>query len=379
MSKKVYRFGAAPVVVAMLATPALLASGCGDDGGVGGLDCGAEIVAKVEAFQGAIDGLLQVTGDIKASVAVACAGIATDLGGTPPDVGDGSNVSDDDIQMACAAAKASIDAEVNAGASIFVSITGGKCEANVQASFDCEAQCDIEGKCTPPSVEVRCEPGQLSGSCSGECTGSCDATGGSVDCAGECSATCMGMCSGECSSGMANNCMGKCNGTCMGQCTGHCEVVAPMASCMGSCKGSCDVAFTAPKCEGEVTPAECDIDADCKAGCQAQASVEASCTPPMITVEVQGMANAMLATSLEAHLGDLILVGQVQGELFGQAILNVFESAPAVVEAAVSGVGCAARFGADLVGNAAASATASVSVSVSVSASASASGSATGG
>ena len=372
---KFYKVGAAPVLALGLAAPALLVSGCGDDP-LGALNCEADIVAKIEAFQGAVDALIKVSGEMKGSVAVACAQIATDLGESDvPDVGDGTDVADDDVTTACNLASAAIDAAITANGSVSIQVIGGKCEVNASAQLNCEASCQVDASCDGGSVEVRCEPGELSGECSAECTGECTVTSGSVTCEGGCSGTCTGDCSGTCAAtGTSGACEGSCEGTCEGECTGTCEVVPATATCSGSCKGGCSVEITAPSCEAELTAPSCEVDAECSGGCDAQGSIDAECTPPQIIIE----GNADLKATLEANLPAIFLVFEVQGELVIDSAAYVAETAVGVLEAAIEVPACAASFGADLMAKFTGAAEASVSVNVSVSASASASGSAGG-
>ncbi|MBW2457206.1 MAG: hypothetical protein JRI68_22020 [Deltaproteobacteria bacterium] len=370
-----YKISAAPILAMGLTMPATLMVGCDDDLG---LDCEADIVAKVEAFNGAVDALIRVSGEMKASVAVACANMATDLGSTDaPDVGDGSNVSDDDVTAACNAASAALDVAVSASGGVSLQIIGGKCEVNASAQLNCEASCSVDGSCDPGGVEARCEPGELSVSCSGECSGECTVESGSVTCEGSCSGTCEGDCSGTCAAtGTSGACSGSCEGTCEGECTGTCEIVPATAECSGSCKGGCEGTATAPSCEAELTPPSCDIDAECSGGCEAEGNISAECTPPQIIVEVEG--NADLKATLEANLPDIFLVFEVQGALVVDSAVYVAETAIGVAAAALEVPACLAQFGAELTGKFTGAVEASASVNVSVSASASASGSAGG-
>lgn len=377
MSSKTTKYAAAPLLVLGLASPIIMA-GCGDSEGPLGGSCEVSLVAKAEALSAAVDGLIAVTGEIKANVGFACSSIAQDLGAMDaPVIPEGAtDTSDDDIQAACSAASAAINAELEAGVEINVAISGGKCEVNAEAQLSCEASCDINGECTPGSVDVRCEPGKLSGSCSAECSGSCEVQGGSVDCAGGCSGTCEGMCNVN---GTSTAVSGECAGTCEGSCSGTCEVVAPSATCSGTCTGECSAEFEAPSCTGEIEPPMCNLDADCQAGCDGQAKFEAQCTPPEIVLDIQGGASANLASTLEANLPILLQVATVQGPLVIDAageVATKFGDAAGAVTASLS---CVAQLGADFAANVAGSVEASASVSVSVSASAEASGSATGG
>jgi hypothetical protein len=376
---KLHRFGAAPILMIGLGAPALFASGCDDDA-LGG-NCAADIAVKFEQLSAAVEGLVKVSGQIKGSVAVACANIANDLGAADvPDVGNGSNVSDDDMQAACAAANASLNAELDAGVSISISVAGGKCSVNAEAQFSCEASCSVDGSCDPGTLEARCDPGELSGSCAAECEGSCTVTSGSVECEGKCEGTCSGTCSGGCE-GTQNGgtCDGICTGSCSGGCEGTCEVVAPGASCSGSCKGGCSVAYTAPSCEAELKPPSCELDADCQAGCDGQAKFEATCTPPEVIVVISGGASANLQATLEANLPAIFNAFEVQGKLVVDAAGQVATSFGAAAQAIVTVPACALKFGADFAADISGAASASASVSVSVSASAEVGGTASGG
>ncbi len=368
---KWYRYGATPLLLAGLGAPALL-SGCGDDP-LGGCDFVLE--ARVKAFQGAVAALVKVSGEVTASIGVACANMAEDIDGTRPAIADETAPTDDEVSAACDAASAAISGSITASGSITIQVVGGKCEVNASAQFSCEADCSVDASCDPGSVEVRCSPGELSGECSAECSGSCTVETGSIECEGGCSGECSGTCSGSCSAmDGAGNCAGKCEGSCTGSCTGTCEVVAPSASCSGSCKGGCSVEVTAPSCEAKLEPPSCDLDADCSAGCEGEASLSAECTPPSIKIE----GNVELVATLEANLPAIFLLFEVQGALIVDAAVDIAGKAVGVAEGVINDAGCALTFGASLAGEFSAAAEASVSVSVSVDASASASGS-TGG
>ncbi len=378
MKLKLHRCAALPLLSAALAAPALTRGGCSVDD----LTCDSDIVASVEAFQGAVDALVKVSASLRGNIALSCANIAKDLGqANVPDVGaDGSAATDDSLKEACNLATAALDAEFAAGVKVSLAIEGGKCSIDAEAQLSCEASCSAEGTCDPGSVEVRCEPGELSGSCSAECTGSCTVTTGSVACAGSCGGTCAGDCSGMCAAKDAQGkCAGKCEGSCMGQCTGTCEVVPPSAQCEGSCKGGCSVAITAPKCEAALEPPSCDIDVDCKGGCDATGKLEATCEAPKVKVFVEGSASANLQSTLEANLPNIFLAAETQGKLVVDAAAYVAETGLDVVTSAVAIPACIASVGADIAAKFEAAATASVSVSVSVSASASVGGKASGG
>ncbi len=368
----VIRYAATPVLLLGLASPALL-QGCSDD-----LGCDPQLGAKFEALNTAVNSLVKVTGEIKGSLAVACAGIATDLGGTPPDVGNGADVSDDDLTAACDAASLAVDAELKAGASVTVAIEGGECTVNAEAQFSCEASCDVNGECTPGSVTASCDPGELSVKCGGSCEVNAVCKG-SVEVAANCEGTCSGNCNGTCDGNTTDGAV-KCNGECKGTCTGECKITASGGIDCGAeakCKGGCSGTATLPTCEGEIKPPECKMDADCQAGCDGQAKFEASCTEPKVTVVVTGTANANLGTTLEANLPKVFkAAGQL--ELVASAAGDVADAFVSATQAIATAPACVLEFGSDFAGSIAASAEASVSVSVSVEASASVSGKAGG-
>jgi hypothetical protein len=400
-------------LLSLLACTSFLLASC--DAADKKANCGAELGARLEALGTAADALVEVSGTLTTDVFAACNAVAVDLGGTAITPAAAGAPTDDEVNMACAAATAKIDAEVTAGATISVVVVGGQCTVNAEAQFECEANCDVSGTCTPGSVEVRCDPGELSvkcegmcsasasceadvaiacegqcsGKCEGTCTGSCEGTAectgtcagkctgecsGSTDEDGNCDGNCMGTCEGTCSASVS--CEGECQATCEGECTGSCQLDAAVeCDAEARCKGGCEGTATAPKCEGEFMPPECDINADCKAGCDGQASFEATCTEPTVEVLVTGGVDGDLATTLSTNLPILLNVvfsGQLYLESAGDVATAFGE---AVVEAGEIPA-CAVSVGADFVAAASASVKASASVSVSVSASASVAGSA---
>jgi len=394
--------------------------------------------AQVEALSVASEALIEASGELKLELFTACNAIAEDLGETPVTPAAANAPTDDELTDACDLASAQIDAAITAGASFELVYVPPRCEVNASAQLSCEANCDVSGECTPGSVDVRCDPGELSvqcegsceasayceadvafacegvceGSCEGGCEGSCSGTaecmGGcegscegtamcegtcdgtcSVDldsegnCMGECEGTCsaavscMGTCEGTCA--VAVECSGSCSATCSGMCTGSCQLDAA-ASCgaMASCRGGCDGTFTAPKCEGELMPPMCDVDVDCQAGCEGQASFEATCTKPELTVVAEASVSAELSATLTTNLPTIFQAGK-KAALMLEAAGDVATATGNVVSAAAGELACIAAFGADAAAQVSAAASASVSVSVSFEASASVSGSAAGG
>ena len=143
-----------------------------------------------------------------------------------------------------------------------------------------------------------------------------------------------------------------------------------------TCKGGCEGTATAPKCEGEIQPPSCELDADCQAGCEGQGSFEAECTPP--SVKIVGSGNATLVSTLETNLPAILNV-VAQGEVVASAAVDVAGRAVDVGGEVIASAGCAAKFGASFVAELEASVKAQASVNVSVMASADVSGSASGG
>jgi hypothetical protein len=319
---------------------------------------------------------------MRAKLAVACAGIAKDLGETPPDVGDGRSVSDDTMKQACDLASTAIKAKIAASGNVVPIVEGGHCEVDAQAQFDCEAQCDVDGKCMPPSIEARCDPGDLSGECDGTCMASAYCEGSATvaaNCQGSCDATCTGTCGGNCvgtcdgtnsTGSCAGQCVGRCDQSCKGTCTGNCKLDASaMVTCgaMASCRGGCTVAYKAPKCEGELKPPSCNIDAECEAGCSGQGTLTATCTPPKVTI-LAG-ADAALAATLEANLPAIVDVA-AQGALVAKAAADVATAATSVVTEVADSAGCAVIYGVDFATKLKGSVDASLTITVSVQATA---------
>jgi hypothetical protein len=401
---KGFRMMGGPLAIAALGVVAATASGCSDaaPGDLG--NCAAEISVKAEAFQASVAALVKVSGEMKASLHAACRAIASDLGEMPAAAADPTKPTDNEVTTTCNMASAAIKAEIMASGEIAVTIEGGRCTVNAQAQFDCEAKCDVKGECQPGSVEVRCTPGELSVSCMGSCAAMATCQGSAevaANCQGTCSGTCTGMCSGKCSGTCMGTCMGTCNGmnstgmcagtcegTCMGgecqgsceanctgKCTGECKLTGSAdfdCGAMARCKGECKGTATAPQCEGEVRPPSCMLDADCQAGCEGQASFNATCTPPK--VKIIGSGDATLTTTLEANLPKILDVA-AKAEVAATAAVDVAGAAVDVGVEVAGAAGCAIKFGADFAAKMSAAAEASVSVNVSVMASGSVAGS----
>ena len=374
---------------ALVTMAGLTSSGCHALGGVqptasavGGGACAADFSAKMKSLQTSVDGLAKVSAEIRGDVFLACQNIANDLGAAGVPAVKPASATDDDVKTACDLAKGAIDAQVSAGVKITLAVEPGYCEVAADAQLSCEAKCDVSGGCDPGSVEVRCEPGQLAGECTAECSGQCRAEANvAVACEGSCQGTCTGECSGTCAAQDGNGgCAGACDGTCKGTCSGTCDIEAgAKVACNGTCKGACSVDFTAPSCEGALTPPKCDIDADCEAGCDGQAKFEAECVPPRVAVAVDGSASSKLASTLETNLPAIVSVAGTRGQLVSSATGDVAKAFGDAVAELADLPGCLLVFAGDFAGKVATSVEASASVSVSVSASASVAGSARAG
>lgn len=397
------------------------AQGCDEFSGgvsaVGSLD----IDANTKAFVTAAAQLQGVATTMEGNVLTACIGIATDLGQMDTWTAkgpDGGGKLDDEVTEACNKAVVGINAALMAATAAQVtcglSVSGGECQVQAQAQIDCEGKCTGAASCMMGSIEARCTPAQLTGqcsgtcnasatcegsatvqancqgSCSGECSGSCTPpSGGSVDCNGMCNGTCMGtqtggMCQGKCAGtctymqGMSGSCSGSCKGTCSGSCKLDANA---MVNCGANvnCTGGCSVAYTAPQCEGKLTPPMCNIDANCEASCQSQAEFSAMCTPPTVKLDCTGMVTTQITTlvmTLEKNLPAIFAAAKAQGQLAVDAAGSVATTGKAVV-ANVGNLGGKAIACAGVAAQAAVSA--SLSVNVSVMASASVSGSASAG
>lgn len=403
---------------------AAAAQGCDEFKGGASSVASLSIDANTKAFVQASADLVSTTSAMQNAVLAACTGIDHDLGVADTWTAKGS--TNDQITEACNQASTKItgilQAQQQVQATCALAVTGGGCTVDVNAEASCDAQCTGGASCTPPDITVACEPGQLSGQCSGtcnasatcegsatvaaKCQGSCEAdcegsctppTSGKVHCEGTCMGNCFGTCNGTATGagGMAN-CAGTCSGQCDAQCTytpgkpGHCE-----GSCTGTCtgnckldassnincganvncKGGCSVMYTAPKCEGSVTPPMCMADVNCKGSCQAHAEATASCTPPTAKLECSASATSdvqALVATVEKNLPALVQAVSTQGPIAVKAAGHVASTAVAVGQTLTSLSGKALACAGAAVQ---ASASASVSINVSVMASASVSGS----
>ncbi len=332
-------------------------------------DVDASIKGSFSAFANAASDLsATATGSI-ADVTTACQNIALDLGASASDPSLTGKTGTAALNAWCALAKAQITASFGASASATGSL-GGKinvdfvapqCTASISATANCQASCDVSGKCdikaNPPTctggtLTVECSGGctatgsvdvACTGSCTGGCSGSCKASGGvKVDCKGKCDGNCTAGAKGgatESGSGIQGDgsCNGQCDGTCTldsdapkidctGVCDGHCD-----AACQGTadlkvqCDGKCDADYTPLKCEGGTLEGGCQVDASCQGSCNASASAKAECTPPHVSVTAEASASLdaegqvqfqTALASLEANLPKILVVFKARGVSF---------------------------------------------------------------
>ncbi|MEQ8886925.1 MAG: hypothetical protein RID93_04780 [Sandaracinaceae bacterium] len=246
-----------------------------------------------------------------------------------------------------------------------IQTTPPRCEARFEAYASCAGRCDVNVQ--PGELEMRCEGGEIRGQCSGGCTGQC-----AVEVQAQCSGTCEGICEGECSQrGPNGECAGRCQGTCRGEC-----VTDASASCSGECRGSCSVEWQEPYCTGHYDPPQ--VNADCRAACEASVEAQMECRPGQAEVIVSGGPGPEAQARLEkvraavrAGLASVQLVHErvERMQRSGRVIIDSMQNLPdAIRTVGVSAAACSAGALSDLQ-QSLASVSVSVEVSVSVSAS----------
>lgn len=378
MRKCVFGLGA---VVTPIVVGALMATGCGEDGG--GLPGGDDICGPCgEIGRGAVgisgdarlDGFFKALGSMRNATLTIQADFESNvraLGATFGVEIEGA-VNAAAIDELTAAIRAEIAANVQGD--LTVNYQPARCEASLDVAVEAQANCEVQAGCeveaNPGELSVACE-GTCTGGCSGTCSGdfSCEVQAPSIECSGRCEGacnleaggTCSGTCRGECmgtcsaqdgSGNCAGTCDGECTGTCeltvaaecSGTCSGKCLVNQGSAECTGevSCRGSCDAECTGG-CEGSFTPpsasAMCDASADCQASAKAEANASLECTPPQLDIDYSYAAGIDAAAQAEfsAKLTELRTRGIaiVQGAAKYGALLNgrvdgqvVFDPAP---------------------------------------------------
>ncbi|MFS8065238.1 MAG: hypothetical protein ACMG6S_02580 [Byssovorax sp.] len=303
-----WRLVAAPLAMMLLGIPAVA---CEEIAGAADTLCckdfkvGADLSAvdwDIEGEGAATFGaFMQATADFAGTataavsdVGSACQAIAVDLGADPR----GVKQTDQAARTTawCDLAVAQITAVL--GGNITVVAQPPSCSFNASVQANCEAKCTVEASCEAElgNIELRCEPGEISGKCRAECTGTCEGSANlAVKCDGVCKGTCEGDCNGACSNmGPGGTCRGSCDATCKGECRGSCEVDAKAkVECSGDCTGGCSVAVVAPKCKGELKPpsAKCQGSAECSGSCRASSNAKAECTEPSVEVRFSGAAS----------------------------------------------------------------------------------------
>ncbi|MFZ5890085.1 MAG: hypothetical protein ACOY0T_03375 [Myxococcota bacterium] len=236
----------------------------------------------------------------------ACAGIITDLGGTPPSTTQPPLPAT--VTNTCNAAQAALMAAGgnSIGSAWSVLVTPGKCAVSIDEQATCESACPQTGCAGAPTPDLRCASlgGTCEGSCSGQCSGSRDAP---VSCNGSCDGVCMGTCQGSCvlpdgTQGNAN-CAGWCTGTCNGTCAGSCAQES--ATCEGACwieGGDCIGRLTNLLCDGPLTNEPCY--GNCGTLCAAHTSLHQICQSPL--AEVYGDAPQLVRMALDSHYWKLL-------------------------------------------------------------------------
>lgn len=325
-----WRLFAAPVALMILGIPAVA---CDQIAGATDTLCckdfkvGADLSAvdwDIEGEGAATFGaFMQATADFAGTataavsdVGSACQAIAVDLGADPKAVRQTDQAAR--TTAWCDLAVAQIDKVL--GGSITVVAQPPSCSFNASVQANCEAKCTVDASCEAElgNIELRCDPGEISGKCRAECTGTCE---GSANLAVKCDGVCQGTCEGDCSAGCSNNgpgntCRGSCTGTCKGECRGSCDVGAnAKVACSGDCTGGCSVAVVAPKCKGELKPpsAKCEGSAECSGSCRASANAKAECTEPSVEVRFAGTASVdtdLAIASLRLNLPRIVAAAQ---------------------------------------------------------------------
>jgi hypothetical protein len=128
--------------------------------------------------------------------------------------------------------------------------------------------------------------------------------------------------------------------------------------------------YTAPKCEGTLTPPMCMGDARCQGSCTGRANLTATCKPATVKFTFTGTSDDLvkLQGAIEANLPKIWVAAKTKGPLAVEAGAKVVAAGAGAAEAAASFGGKAIAC-AGVAVSAMVSASASVSVSVMASAS----------
>ena len=322
------------------------------------------------AFAQASGDLNNVAVGALADVTNACRSIALDMGSDPNDATLTGKTGVDLMNAWCDLAVGKIKEITSANVTLTVAFDPPQCTASLKAEADCQARCDVSGKCdikvNPPTctggtLEIECKGGcdvtaqaptiDCTGSCTGQCSGSCEAQGGvTVDCDGKCEGTCAaggtangtgiqadgtckGTCNGKCT--LRNTATVSCKGTCSGSCNAKCDVAPGQVSV--KCSGSCSADYQPIECKGGKLEGGCKVSADCQANCNASVQATAQCTPGQLAVTysgnvagIEGKVNALIAT-LEKNLPALVVVLKGRGQQFADTISATVQGGATVI------------------------------------------------
>jgi hypothetical protein len=293
-------------------TPDVGAGASGNEGGAppGPSECPDFIEsAAVIAPDPQVDRVARLTLEIarraahlRMEVARGCVGIEKRVAGTQT-MFTGAEPTDEELEMACAAAKAAVPDDEG---SWRANIASGHCRADIDAQVDLEGMCPALAGCTFGEIFDRCLTPLTE--CDGTCSGSCMPGDGVLDvsCEGACLGQCVGTCSAECRGPGGNplpptECMGECSGTCSGRCQGQCT---SFDTCEGVCRGSCEGNATAHFCEDALQPPVCAASFACPNLAAATAGLHRVCTPP--SVFVVGQTPEEVAPAIADNLPRLI-------------------------------------------------------------------------
>jgi hypothetical protein len=337
-------------------SPGLLEVTEGCDELAGGADFGKlEVDERVRQFLQAVADLDEIGQQLQGDVLNACAAIATELGAADSwsRLEEGARIRNDAQTGACDAAGARVsaimDGAIQAGGSFALLITRGACVPNFELQASCEAGCESSTVREPGTVETRCEPGSLRVTCDALCVAGCEGTPEQpANCMGQCESACQGECKGAClredGTWTENDpsCHGKCSAQCNGTCQGLCKVEPPEGIACGdgiACRGGCTGSYSAPECVSEFTPPSCSIDAACYASCAAEATANAVCEPPSVTLVADLQARAhgdvtVLVSTLEHNLPSIFAAAEARGRLAQRAAERLAASAESVAESA---------------------------------------------
>jgi len=242
--RKGFKFLSGAVLAGAIAVVAVTNGGCsaaaGAASGCSGLDVKATAQANVKAWADAVVALDGAATKVEGEWLGVCNKINADLG---------LDTSKTTAKDACGVLNAYIQADVQKGITLTLTVSPPSCKADVVLQANCEATCQASATC---DVKANCTGGEVVVDCKGTCDAQCDVTEPSFmcngTCKGECSASaavqCMGECTGSCSAPMWTGtcdagCTANFSGTCGGMCMGMCDGMNSTGSCAGKCTGMC--------------------------------------------------------------------------------------------------------------------------------------------